>query len=92
MKAVSELTKPTGVFGYGEEEVTAMLTTVSWKTTPGAGPSLMLWGAIGHNQVLGPVIFQRLVLDAATASQRSGSKLVKDDIVRDLVFESTETI
>nr|KAG5704581.1 hypothetical protein BaRGS_031845 [Batillaria attramentaria] len=22
------------------------------------GPSLMLWGAIGHNQVLGPVIFQ----------------------------------
>nr|KAG5710725.1 hypothetical protein BaRGS_035127 [Batillaria attramentaria] len=24
------------------------------------GPSLMLWGAIGHNQVLGPVIFQGL--------------------------------
>nr|KAG5687606.1 hypothetical protein BaRGS_031397 [Batillaria attramentaria] len=24
------------------------------------GPSLMLWGAIGHNQVLGPVIFQCL--------------------------------
>ena len=26
------------------------------------GPSLMLWGAIGHNQVLGPVIFQGLGL------------------------------
>nr|KAG5690076.1 hypothetical protein BaRGS_016384 [Batillaria attramentaria] len=25
-----------------------------------SGPSLMLWGAIGHNQVLGPVIFQVL--------------------------------
>nr|KAG5688132.1 hypothetical protein BaRGS_010473 [Batillaria attramentaria] len=24
------------------------------------GPSLMLWGAIGHNQVLGPIIFQGL--------------------------------
>nr|KAG5701660.1 hypothetical protein BaRGS_027818 [Batillaria attramentaria] len=51
---------PTGVFGNGEEEVTAMLTTVSWKTTPGAGPASTVWGAIGHNQVLGPVIFQGL--------------------------------
>nr|KAG5706485.1 hypothetical protein BaRGS_032878 [Batillaria attramentaria] len=50
---------PTGVFGYGEEEVTAMLTTVVENNAWG-GPSLMLWGAIGHNQVLGPVFFQGL--------------------------------
>ncbi|KAK7098040.1 hypothetical protein V1264_004930 [Littorina saxatilis] len=39
MKAVSALTMPTGVFGYGEEVVTTMLTTVSWRTSLGVGPA-----------------------------------------------------